>query len=120
MEIARRLEANNILTNYQALPDDATFLESSGIRLGVQEMTRFGMTEKDFDKLAGLMADVIIRNGSVKDEVARYRQGFQTMRYCLPPEKALPLAARIVASAIPSPGYAGLFAENLRRVVEGR
>jgi len=120
MEIARRLEANNILTNYQALPDDATFLESSGIRLGVQEMTRFGMTEKDFDKLAGLMADVIIRNGSVKEEVAGYRQGFQTMRYCLPPEKALPLAARIVASAIPSPGYAGLFAENLRRVVEGR
>ena len=120
MEIARRLETNNILTNYQALPDDATFLESSGIRLGVQEMTRFGMVEKDFDKLAGLMADVIIRNRTVKEAVAAYRQGFLTMGYCLPPDKAMPLAARIMASAFPGPGYAGLFAENLRRVVEGR
>lgn len=41
--IARRLEENNIVTNYQALPDDATFLEPSGIRMGVQEMTRFGI-----------------------------------------------------------------------------
>ena len=62
MAIARRLEENNILTNYQALPDDETFLVSSGIRMGVQEMTRFGMTEKDFDVLAGYLADVVIRN----------------------------------------------------------
>ena len=27
----------------------------------------------------------------------------------------MPLAARIVAAAIPEPGYAALFAENLRR-----
>jgi glycine/serine hydroxymethyltransferase len=119
VEIARRLEDNNILTNYQALPDDATFLQSSGIRLGVQEMTRFGMTERDFDTLAGLMADVIVRNGKAKDAVSRYRQNFLTMKYCLPAEQALPLAARIVVSAIPDPGYAALFAENLRRVVEG-
>jgi len=38
-EIARRLEENNIVTNYQALPDDETFLKASGIRMGVQEMT---------------------------------------------------------------------------------
>jgi glycine/serine hydroxymethyltransferase len=117
--VARRLEENNILTNYQALPDDATFLESSGIRLGVQEMTRFGMVEKDFDELAGLMADVIIRGKTAKDAVTAYRQNFRIMRFCLPPGQAMPLAARIAASAIPDPGYAGLFAENLRRVVEG-
>jgi glycine/serine hydroxymethyltransferase len=116
MDIARRLETNNILTNYQALPDDATFLESSGIRLGVQEMTRFGMVEKDFDALAGLMADVVVRNKNAADAVSRYRQGFRTMRFCLPPEEAVPLAARIVAAAVPEPGYAALFAENLRRV----
>jgi glycine/serine hydroxymethyltransferase len=119
MEVARRLEDNNILTNYQALPDDTTFLESSGIRLGVQEMTRFGMIEKDFDELSGLMADVIVRGRKAKDEVSRYRQKFRAMKFCLPPEQALPLAARIVASAIPDPGYAALFAENLRRVVAG-
>ncbi|MGA2361660.1 MAG: hypothetical protein ABSG73_04295 [Candidatus Aminicenantales bacterium] len=119
MEIARRLEDNNILTNYQALPDDATFLESSGIRLGVQEMTRFGMTEKDFDELSGLMADVIVRGRKAKDEVSRYRRNFLAMKFCLPPDEALPLAARIVTGSIPDPGYAGLFAENLRRVVAG-
>jgi glycine/serine hydroxymethyltransferase len=118
-EIARRLEDNNVLTNYQALPDDASFLEASGIRLGVQEMTRFGMAEKDFDELAGLMADVIIRNGKVEEAVARYRRNFRTMKYCLPPDKALPLAARVAAAAFSDPAYAGLFAENLRRVVEG-
>jgi hypothetical protein len=117
MEVARRLEDNNILTNYQALPGDATFLESSGIRLGVQEMTRFGMTEKDFDELSGLMADVIVRGRKAKDEVSRYRRNFLAMKFCLPPEQALPLAARIVAGSIPDPGYAGLFAENLGRVI---
>jgi glycine/serine hydroxymethyltransferase len=115
MEIARRLETNNVLTNYQALPDDATFLESSGIRLGVQEMTRFGMKEKDFDALAGLMADIIIRNKPAGPEVARYRKGFLTMGYTLPPAEALPLAARILSSVIPERGYAAQFADNLRR-----
>jgi len=114
MDIARRLETNNVLTNYQALPDDATFLESSGVRLGVQEMTRFGMKEKDFDMLAGLMADIIIRDKSAGDDVARYRKNFLTMGYSIPPAEALPLAARILSSVIPDPGYAALFAENLR------
>ena len=119
MEIARRLEDNNIVANYQALPDDPSFLESSGIRLGVQEMTRFGMEEKDFDTLAGLMADCIVRGRKVKDEVARFRANFRTMRYCLPPEQALPLAARMVMSVIPDAGAAALFVANLERAVKG-
>jgi len=119
MAIARRLEDNNIVTNYQALPDDATFLESSGIRLGVQEMTRFGMVEKDFDELAGLMAEVIIRNKTVKDEAARYRKNFGAMRFCLPKEQAAPLAARVAAAAIPDAEYAARFADNLTSVIRG-
>ncbi len=116
MEIARRLETSNVLTNYQALPDDATFLESSGIRLGVQEMTRFGMVEKDFDTLAGLMSDIIIRNKPAGVEVARYRKNFLTMGFTLPPAEAMPLAARILAGIFPDTGYAAQFVENLRRV----
>lgn len=116
MAIARRLEDNNIVVNYQALPDDATFLDSSGIRIGVQEMTRFGMTEPDFDKLAGYMADCIIRDRPVKDEVAAYRREFLEMRYCLPMAQAVPLAARIFATAVPEPGFAARFAENLARL----
>jgi len=103
-EVARRLENNNIVTNYQALPDDETFLDSSGLRLGVQEMTRFGMLEKDFDVLAGYIADVVIRNKAVRDEVRGLRQGFLEMRYCLPVKEAAPLAARILKSVFPRPG----------------
>jgi glycine/serine hydroxymethyltransferase len=117
MEIARRLETNNVLTNYQALPDDATFLESSGIRLGVQEMTRFGMVEKDFDTLAGLMSDIIIRNEPAGEDVARYRKNFLTMGFTLPPAETLPLAAKILSSVIPDLGYAAQFVENLRRTI---
>jgi len=115
MEIARRLEENNVLTNYQALPDDASFLDSSGLRLGVQEMTRFGMKEKDFDTLAGLVSDIVVRDRPAGPEVAAYRKSFLTMGYTLPPAEALPLAARILAAAVPDRAYAARFADNLRR-----
>jgi glycine/serine hydroxymethyltransferase len=112
-EIARRLERNNIVTNYQALPDDETFLDSSGIRLGVQEMTRFGMVEKDFDALAGYMAEVVIRNKTVRDEVRKLRQGYLEMKFCLPAKEAVPLAARILRSIFPRPGLIESLAEEL-------
>jgi glycine/serine hydroxymethyltransferase len=116
MAIARRLEENNIVTNYQALPDDETFLESSGIRMGVQEMTRFGMKAADFDVLAGYLADCVIRGKTVKDEVRAFRRKFLEMGYCLPASEALPLAARIFASAVPEPGFAARFADNLAKL----
>jgi glycine/serine hydroxymethyltransferase len=112
-EVARRLEDNNIIANYQALPDDETFLDSSGIRMGVQEMTRFGMIEKDFGVLAGYVAEVIVRNKSVKDEVRRLRRDFLEMKFCLSAEKAIPLAARILESVFPRPGFIAGLAEEL-------
>lgn len=117
-DIARRLEDNNIIANYQALPDDTTFLESSGIRLGVQEMTRFGMKEKDFEILAGLMAEVIRKNKPVKDEVKRYRQGFVEMKYCLPEEEALELASKLFLSLFPSKEFAQMLVDSLARKVK--
>jgi glycine/serine hydroxymethyltransferase len=116
MEIARRLEDNNIIVNYQALPDDETFLDSSGLRIGVQEMTRFGMKEKDFGELAGYFADIVIRNKPAKDAVAKYRRGFLEMGYCLPAAEAVPLAAKVFAAAVPYPGFAARFAENLAKL----
>jgi len=112
-DIARRLEENNIVVNYQALPDDETFLVSSGIRTGVSEMTRFGMDEDDFGPVAELMARCIMKNESVAGEVAAYRSGFTTMRYTLPPEKALPIVSRALASAFPRDDYARILADNL-------
>ncbi len=119
MAIARRLEENNVVANYQALPDDATFLESSGVRLGVQEMTRFGMVEKDFDPLAGLMADIIIRDRKAGPAVAAYRREFRTMKFCLPLDQAAPLAAKVAAGLFADRAAGAAFAENLRRAVEG-
>jgi glycine/serine hydroxymethyltransferase len=115
--IARRLEDNNIVTNYQALPDDETFLESSGIRMGVQEMTRFGMKENDFDELAEYLAAVVIKNKNVKNEVRKFRQKFLEMHYCLPAKEAVPLAARIIKTIFSYPDFVSQFVENMQKLI---
>jgi glycine/serine hydroxymethyltransferase len=111
-DIARRLEENNIVTNYQALPDDETFLESSGIRMGVQEMTRFGMQEKDLEVLSGLIADVLLRNKNVKEDVKEFRKNFLEMKFCLPPKEAVPLASKILKSVFVYPGFEDVLSED--------
>jgi glycine/serine hydroxymethyltransferase len=113
-EIARRLEQNNIIVNYQALPDDASFRSSSGIRLGVAEMTRFGMQEQDFETLAGTMADVILRGLAARDDVVRHRAEFRAMQYCLAPQEAAEIGAKLLASVLPRSSYAEIFADQLR------
>lgn len=115
-EIASRLEKNNVVTNYQALPDDETFYHPSGIRMGVSEMTRFGMKEQDFEQLARLMGDIIIRNRNVADEVASYRSRFSTMHYCLDTQEALRVAPAIFESIFGSHEYFLGFAEALRNL----
>jgi glycine/serine hydroxymethyltransferase len=112
-EIALRLEKNNIITNYQALPDDDSFVGSSGIRMGVQEMTRFGMKEQDFEELAGYMAECIQKKRKVAEQVKLFRQRFETMQYCLPIEKAAPLAARVLASSFSDSKDAQIFAKAM-------
>ena len=76
-------------------------------------MTRFGMKEKDFEPLAGFMADVILANKSVKKDIAAYRQRFLEMQYCLPPDEAAPLGARLLAGIFPHADYGKRFADNL-------
>jgi len=86
-EIARRLEDNNIVLNYQAAPDEEGFTASGALRIGVSEMTRFGMEAGDFQQLAQLMADVIVGSKSIKQEVAAFRRRFVQMRYCFDHEQ---------------------------------
>jgi glycine/serine hydroxymethyltransferase len=102
IEVARRLEENNIIVNYQALPDDEAFTASSGLRTGTQEMTRFGMKEPDFAELADYMAAVILKGKNVADDVARFRQRFTTMLYCLPEKKARPLVEKLLGGLLKS------------------
>jgi glycine/serine hydroxymethyltransferase len=118
MDLARRLEENNIVTNYQALPDDKTFLDASGIRMGVQEMTRFGMKEKDFEGLAELIADCLIRNANVKDKSKELRGKFLEMHYCLPLDEATLFAAKILVSVFPKKEFFTKFVDNLQEIAK--
>ena len=81
-EIAERLEQNNVIVNYQATPGEEGFTASGALRMGVSEMTRFGFEEKDFDQLASLMADCILRGREIKGDVERLRARHTEMRYC--------------------------------------
>jgi glycine/serine hydroxymethyltransferase len=116
-ELAQRLENNNIITNYQALPDDESFLEASGIRMGVQEMTRFAMKEEDFRTLAEYVAEVIIKNAQVKDKVANLRQKFLQMHYCIEPEPAARIVAQILSSVFPNREFFASLVKNLEKIV---
>ena len=84
---ATLLESNNIIANPQALFDDTSFAAASGVRLGAQEMTRYGMTETNFHPLADLMAEIIAHgddrpDGFWRDAVKRLRAEFTVMQYC--------------------------------------
>jgi aminomethyltransferase len=94
--MAERLEENNIIVNYQSAPDDEAFTTASCLRMGVQEMTRFGMKEDDFGELADLMGQVILRNRSVAKEVSQFRKRFTEMKYCLPETEAASLVRRLI------------------------
>ncbi len=95
-EVAERLEENNIIVNYQGAPDDEAFTTASCLRMGVQEMTRFGMKEEDFGELADYMGQVILHNRPVAKEVAQFRKRFTEMKYCLPREEAISLVERLL------------------------
>ncbi len=81
-KIARELEENNIIVNYQATPVEEGFTASGALRMGVSEMTRFGMKEKDFQALAALMADLIQNRSIIKDEIIKFRDQFIDMQFC--------------------------------------
>lgn len=81
-EIARQLEENNIVVNYQAAPEEEGFTAAGALRMGVQEMTRFGMEEKDFQELAQLIYDSIAHNRSVKEKATSLRKKFIEMKFC--------------------------------------
>ena len=80
VEVAKRLEANDIIVNYNMLPGDADPRHPSGLRVGVPEMTRFGMDEQAMGELAQLMHDAI-RGKEVKAQVNALRARFTEMKY---------------------------------------
>ena len=81
-EIAERLEANNIICNYQATPEEEGFSASGALRMGVNEMTRFGFGKDEFAQLAHLIAECVLHHACVKEEVKQLRAGHTDMRFC--------------------------------------
>ncbi len=80
VEVAKRLEANDIIVNYNMVPGDADPRNPSGLRIGVPEMTRFGMDERSMGELAQLMHEAI-RGKDVKSQVNALRGRFIEMKY---------------------------------------
>ena len=54
VEVARRLEANDLIVNYNMVPGDTDPRNPSGLRIGVSEMTRFGMEERTMGELSSV------------------------------------------------------------------
>jgi glycine/serine hydroxymethyltransferase len=113
-EIATQLETNNIITNYQALPGDTTFYRPSGIRMGVQEMTRYGMREKDFEQLSRFIADIVLRKRDVSNEVQAFRSIFSKMQYCLTQEETMKIVPGLFDSLSPEKNYVLKLSETLK------
>ena len=81
------LEQNHIITNPQAFHDDPSFAAASGVRMGTQEMTRYGMGTGDFAELARLLAEIVREAGAGspdrwRDRVRTLRSGFTGMQFC--------------------------------------
>jgi len=86
--VADNFEECNIICNKMALPWDSAHdatKNPSGIRLGVQELTRFGMREEEMKLISSFFRDMLIDKidiESVKKEVIDFRKTFQQVKYC--------------------------------------
>ncbi len=84
--VAKKLEEANIILNKNIIPDDKSNPENpEGIRIGVQEMTRFGMKEKEMAVIAEFIKRIILDGGDIeiiKEKVIGFRKNFQEVKYC--------------------------------------
>jgi len=85
-ETAILLERANIILNKNIIPGEGQSVKNPrGIRIGVQEMTRFGMKEDEMKKIAQFIKRVVLDKedpAAVKKEVISFRSAFQTIQYC--------------------------------------
>ena len=82
---AALLEEAGIITNMNMLPGDTKAMSPSGLRLGVQELTRVGFTADEMSDVASLYARVLLRGEdprSVKADVHELKSTHQVIRYC--------------------------------------
>jgi glycine hydroxymethyltransferase len=94
---ARRLEKANILASGIGLPSPPVAGDYNGLRLGTQEVTRWGLQPADMEAVARLMCRVLIAQEPperVKDDVVALRAGFQALHFVrADPPGPLPLSS---------------------------
>ena len=79
------LEQAGIITNMNMLPGDTRAMSPSGLRLGVQELTRVGMGTDEMQDVARFYARVLLQNedpSKVKNDVRDFKSNYQVIRYC--------------------------------------
>jgi glycine hydroxymethyltransferase len=81
-EAAAKLEENDIILNFNMLPHDKDPKNPRGLRIGVQEMTRFGMKESEMEVIADFISKILIERQSLKNEVNQFRKKYIRMEYC--------------------------------------
>ncbi len=85
------LEQAGIITNMNMLPGDTKAMSPSGLRLGVQELTRVGMGTDEMTDVARFYARVLLEAedpASVKNDVRDFKSDYQIIRYCFNDENA--------------------------------
>ncbi|HLJ59259.1 MAG TPA: aminotransferase class I/II-fold pyridoxal phosphate-dependent enzyme [bacterium] len=83
---ARRLEPANILATGIPLPIPAVAGDYNGLRLGTQEVTRWGMGPAEMAHVAQLMARLLLRGehaAAVARDAAALRAAFRTVGFCI-------------------------------------
>jgi len=79
------LEQAGIITNMNMLPGDTKAMTPSGLRLGVQELTRVGMGKDEMKDVARFYARVLLENedpSKVKLDVREFKSDYHVIRYC--------------------------------------
>jgi glycine hydroxymethyltransferase len=82
-KVSKTLEINDIILNMNMLPHEPlrNHDHPDGIRIGVQEMTRFGLGAEEMQQVAELIKRCIIDKQSIKKDVNDFRSQFQQVHY---------------------------------------
>ncbi len=85
-EVAEKLEKAGIVINKNLMPWDTLkdTANPSGIRLGVQELTRLGMGEGEMEEIAEIISGVVagkLSNEKARERVTELKRNFSTVKY---------------------------------------
>ncbi len=90
-EVARILKDNNIILNMNLLPFEPLekVTNPSGIRIGVQEMTRFGMKEAEMEVIAEFFENCLKKGKHIGEDARRFRKSYNRVLYSFDKDVAL-------------------------------